>query len=237
MPTFREILTAGDTELARMFYRVKTTSTADFRKAIDHAAAQLGLNHTQLVCALGFNPAIRELTDILSLIGFSSYKLLTYRRNELFATDAYHQLDIDNVIDIYTTDSADAELLETLRELLPRRLANIENELSESEEAATMISYKMEVHALYSGAIATPAFAAARIATPIAGLRQRIGEVQMIVAGAYLAPTRLFVMDTLMPEEKRYLVEAGYVDAALVAARLANADISEDERQMLEDYA
>lgn len=237
MASFREILTAGDTELVRLFYRVKAFSTTDFRQAINHAAAQLGLNHTQLVCALGFNPAIRDLTDILSLIGFSSYKLLTYRRNELFATDAYHQLDIDNVIDIYTTDAADAELLGIVRELLPRRLANIENKIIESEDAATVISYKMEIHALYSGGIATPAFAAARVAAPIAGLRQRIGEVQMIVAGAYLAPDRLFVMDTLLPEEKRYLLEAGYIDAALVATRLANADISEDERQMLEDDA
>jgi len=236
MTTFREILTADDSELVRIFYRVKRTSELDFLKKITHTATQLQLNHRQLVCALGFNPHVRDLTDILSLIGFSSYKLLAYRRNELFATDTYQQLDIDNIVDIYASDREDEELLTTLRELLPQRLDAIEAKLRNGGEPAMMISYKMEVNAIYASGIATAEFAASRIASPIADLRQRIAEIRMIVEGDLLPPANLFYADALLPEEKRYLLESGLIGAPMIQNRLANPAISEDERQMLEDF-
>jgi len=236
MTSFRSILTADDSDLVRIFYRVKPTAERDFLKKINHAAVQLQLNHRQLVCALGFNPHIRDLTDILSLVGFSSYKLLAYRRDELFVTDAYQQLDIDNVVDIYASDREDTALLTTLRELLPQRLDAIEAKLHESGESALMVSYKMEVHAIYSSGIATAEFAARRIASPIADLRQMIAEIRMIVDGNLLPPANLFYADALLPEEKRYLLECGLIGAPMIQNRLANPAISEDERQMLEDF-
>jgi hypothetical protein len=235
--TFRELLTASDAELLKHFYRVEPSADGDFIRRINHAATQLELTHTQLVCALGFNRSMRDLTDILSVVGFSSHKLLCYRRNELFATDAYRQLPIDNVLDVYAALLEDAEVLATLRELVPARLDHIEARMGESEDAALLISYKMELHSIYAGGIATAAFALARLARPIGDLRVKIDEVSLVVGHGLVPASNLFFSDDLLPAEKRSLIESGAIDAAMIANRLKNSEISEDERQMLEDFA
>ncbi len=237
MPTFRDILTASDAALVKYFYKVKASKDPDFIKQISHAAAQLNLNHTQLVCALGFNRNIRDLTDVLSVVGFSSYKLLVARRNELFVNDTYRRLDIENVIDIYAAHVADDEILETLRELVIQRLGRIESKLAEADDAATMISYKMEVHSIYTSGIANAEFVTRRMELPIGDLRVRIGEMQMVADGQIVPPGNLFFSDYVMPAEKRQLIESGAISQAMVNNRLKNNEISEDERQMLEDFA
>ncbi len=236
MPSFRDILTAGDAGLVKAFYKVKPSNDSDFIKKINSAAQQLGLNHTQLVCALGFNKHIRDLTDILSVVGFSSYKLLRYRRDELFTHDTYRHLDIDNVVDIYAEHIEDEEILAALRELLVPRLTVIEQKIAEGGNPALTISYKMEVHSIYSGGIATPEFVNQRIEAPIGDLRQMIDEINMIVESGVVPASNLFFSDYLLPDEKRFLLDSGEVDRKMVENRLKNAEISEDERQMLEDF-
>ena len=95
MVSFTELLTASDADLVKIFYKLESNPNDDFIIRINKVAAQIGLNHSQLVCALGFNKYIRDLSDIYSMIGFRSYKLLSYRGNELFSTDTYNQLPID----------------------------------------------------------------------------------------------------------------------------------------------
>ncbi len=236
MPSFREVLTASDADLVKFFYRLKPSDDNDFIKKINNAAAQLGLNHSQLVCALGFNKNIRDLTDILSVVGFTSYKLLSYRRNELFSTDTYKHLDIDNVVDIYSEYLEDPDILATLRELMVPRLENIEKKLLDDEETSFVISYKMEIHSIYAGGIATEAFATARIEAPIGELRLMVDELQMMIDEEVVPPGNLFFSDYPLPAEKQILIDMGKVDAAMIRNRLENTEISEDKRQMLEDH-
>lgn len=236
MPSFREVLTATDADLVKFFYRFQAGEQQDFIQKINHAAAQLGLNHAQLVCALGFNKNIRDLTDILSVVGFSSYKLLSYRRNELFTHDVYHELDIDNIVDIYSEYLEDPDILATLRELLLPRLDHLESRIAEDENPAHRISYKMEVHSIYAGGIVTPEIALARIERPIGDLRMMVEEIQLVVEEDMVPAGNLFFSDYLLPDEKRHLIEAGKVDHGMIRNRLQNEEISEDERQMLEDF-
>ncbi|HKK16063.1 MAG TPA: hypothetical protein VJ981_05105, partial [Gammaproteobacteria bacterium] len=147
---FTELLTASDADLVKIFYKVKVDQSEDFIKRINKVAAQLGLNHSQLVCALGFNKNIRELTDVISVLGFRSYKLLSYRQNELFTTDTYQQLSIDNILDIYSAKLDDAQIHESLQELLMPRLEHIEADISKNEDPGHVISYRMEIHAIYT---------------------------------------------------------------------------------------
>lgn len=235
MPSFNEVLTATDADLVKYFYRLHP-GDGDFIQKINHAASELELNHSQLVCALGFNKNIRDLTDILSVIGFSSYKLLSYRRNELFVTDIYKQLDIDNIVDIYSEYLEDPDILATLRELLLPRLDNLEKVIAEDSDPAVLISYKMEIHSVYAGGILTPEIALARVERPNGHLRLMADEVQMMIDEDVVAAGNLFFSDFLLPEEKRILIEAGKVDHSMIRNRLQNDEVSEDERQMLEDF-
>jgi hypothetical protein len=236
MAEFRDVLTASAERLVQLFYRVKPMAGEDFLKKINAAAAQLDLNHTHLVCALGFNKHIRDLTDILSVVGFSSYKLLTYRRNELFSTDTYSQLGVDNVLDIYTERIEDEDILETLRGLLAPRFRSIEKKIQESSDPATVMSYKMEIHSVYAGGIATREFAESRVAQAIGELRLMTDEIDMIVKQELIPAGNLFFLDSLLPAEKKILIDEGAVSDAMIRNRLQNREISDAERDMLENF-
>ena len=58
----------------------------------------------------------------------------------------------------------------------------------------------------------------------------------LIIEAELLPPGNLFFSDHLLPIEKRQLIENGLIDTAMVQNRLRNSEISEDERQMLEDF-
>lgn len=236
MVTFTELLTASDADLVRIFHKVTTEPSADFIVRINKVAAQLQLNHSQLVCALGFNRHIRDLTDIYSTLGFRSYKLLSYRCNELFSTDTYNQLTIDNILDIYSERLEDQQILESLRSMLGQRLEHIEAEIGKTGDPGHVISYRMEIHAIYHAGIVDRDFAMRRIEQPIDKFRQMSGEIDVIIAMGLVPASNLFFSDALTADEKKALIDARHIDVNMIKNRLQNTAIPQDERDMLEDY-
>lgn len=237
MISFTELLTASDADLVKIFYKIKADPNDDFIKRINKTAAQLGLNHSQLVCALGFNKNIRELTDIISVLGFRSYKLLSYRQDELFTTDTYQQLSIDNILDIYSARLEDEQIMESLRELLMPRLEHIEADIAKNEDPGHIISYRMEVHSIYTSGIANKGFAEKRINKQnISKFRMMANELGVIVEAGVLPASNLFFMETITPEEKKDLIERKHISEAMIKNRLQNSKISQEERDMLEEY-
>ena len=237
MINFTELLTASDADLVRIFYKVNPGKDSDFIKRINTVAAQLGMNHSQLVCALAFNKNIRELSDIYTTLGFRSFKLLTYRQNELFTTDTYNQLTIDNILDIYSARLEDEAILETLRTLLKPRLQHIEADIEKTDDPGHIISYRMEMHAIYGSGIADKAFAEARLKDKgIAKYRIMANEANVIIDAGYFPPSNLFFMDSISPDEKRDLIEHKYISNDMIANRLQNHKLAPEEREMLEDF-
>ncbi len=236
MVSFTELLTASDADLVKIFYKIKSDPKVDFIVRINKVAGQLGLNHSQLVCALGFNKHIRDLADIYSTLGFRSYKVLTYRCNELFSTDTYNQLPIDNILDIYSERLEDQQILDSLREMLRPRLEHIESDIDENEDPGHIISYRMEIHAIYSAGIVDKDFAEMRLEKKIGKFRLLSNEAQVIVESGLLPPSNLFFMDTLLPDEKKLLIEHKFIDDDMVKNRLQNKAISGEERDMLEAF-
>ncbi len=236
MIDFTELLTASDAELVKIFYKVKSDPSQDFIKNINSIAAQLELNHSQLVCAIGFNKNIRDLTDIMTVLGFKSYKVIIYRRNELFTTDSYQQLGIDNILDIYAERLEDEEILETLRELLRPRLEHIEADIEKTGDPGHVISYRMEIHSIYQSGIADKPFAEERINKDIGKYRHMASEINEIISAEILPPSNFFFMETITPDEKRELIEQKHISPDMVKNRLQNAKISEEERDMLEAF-
>ena len=236
MISFTELLTASDADLVKIFYKVKSDSSVDFIKNINSIAAQLELNHSQLVCAIGFNKNIRDLTDIITVLGFKSYKVMIYRRNELFTTDTYQQLEIDNILDIYSARLEDEEILETLREMLQPRLQHIEADIEKTDDPGTTISYRMEIHAIYQSGIADKSFAEERIQKDIGKFRHIASELSEMINADIFPPSNFFFMESISPDEKRELIQQEHVSSDMVKNRLQNAKISADEREMLEEF-
>jgi len=236
MPSFTEILTASDADLVKTFYKIDPDPNDDFIIRINKIAAQLDLNHTQLVCALGFNKHIRDLSDIYSTLGFRSYKLLSYRCNELFSTDTYSQLPIDNVLDIYSERLEDQEIFDSLREILVVRLSNIEKDLDKNEDAGHIFSYRMEIHSIYNSGIVAEDFAEMRLEKSIGKYRQLSGEIDVCIDMGFFPPSNLFFQDQLDPEEKVALIKAKHITPDMVKNRLQNKGISDEERDLLEEF-
>ena len=236
MTSFTELLTASDADLVKIFYKIKSDPNEDFIIRINKIAAQLELNHSQLVCALGFNRHIRDLSDIYSMVGFRSYKLLSYRCNELFSTDTYTQLNIDNILDIYSERLEDEQILGSLQEMLGPRLEHIESDIDKNGDPSHIISYRMEVHSIYTAGIVGKEFAEARINKDIGKFRVMANEANIVVEAGFFPPSNLFFMDTLSPEEKKDLIESGHIDNDMIKNRLQNTNINEEEREILEDY-
>jgi hypothetical protein len=237
MISFTELLTATDADLVKYFYKIKVDPGDDFIKRINKVAAQFGLNHAQVVCALGFNKNIRDLTDIISILGFRSYKLLSYRQNELFTTDTYQQLSIDNILDIYSARLEDEQIMNTLRELLMPRLGHIEAEIEKNDDPGRIISYRMEIHSIYNSGIADKEFAESRInKTSIGKFRSMANEVGVIVETGLIPASNLFFMESISPEEKKDLIERKHITQDMIKNRLQNQKIPLDEREMLEIY-
>ena len=233
MSDFREIITATPEKLVNVFYRIKPAPTPDFIVRIDWAATQLELNHTQLVCALGFNAAMETTSEVLALLGFSSYKALLIRRNELFCTAPYESLPIDNVIDIYTFAERNPGLTDQLRGLMKRRLETLEAAVDRDDDPAPGISYRIEVHAIYNGGFVDKAFAEDRLSRDIGRYRLLASEVEAIVARGFLPASNIFFMDSVTPEEKRLLIERGLIPPEMIRNRLNNPALSEAERNVL----
>jgi hypothetical protein len=236
MPSFTELLTASDAELVKYFYKVQSDPNEDFILRINKAAAQMDLNHSQLVCALGFNKYIRDLSDIYSSIGFRSYKLLSYRCNELFSTDTYTQLNVDNIIDIYSERLEDEQILESVREMLGPRLEHIETQIDKTGDPGQIISYRMEVHSIYTAGIVGKEFAEERMSKDIGKFRLMANEANIIVEAGFFPPSNLFFLETLAPGERKDLIDGGHIDDNMIKNRIQNTEISEEERDILEEY-
>lgn len=233
---FAELLTATDSDLVRIFYNIKSDPKDDFIIRINRIAEQLDLNHSQLICALGFNRQIRELTDIQTILGFKSYRLLTYRNHELFKTDTYKQLSIDNVIDIYAEHLQDADIFNALRQLLKPRLDNIQTDLDQNDEPSLTISYRMEIHTIYTTGLGDQAFAESRLSEAIGNYRQLANEVNVIADNGLIPPSNMFFMDSLSIAEKVGLIKKNHINRSMIENRLKNVKISAEERDLLEDY-
>lgn len=236
MISFTELLTASDSDLVKIFYKVKSDPNDDFIIRINKVAAQLGLNHSQLVCALGFNKHIRDLSDIYSMIGFRNFKLLSYRCNELFSTDTYNQLGVDNILDIYSERLEDQQVLDSIREMLAPRLEHIEADIGKNEDPGHIISYRMEIHSIYTAGIVDKSFADLRLSKDIGKYRTIANETNMIVEAGFYPPSNLFFLDTLSPDEKKDLIESKHIDGDMIKNRLQNTNISAEERELLEEY-
>ena len=236
MISFTELLTASDADLVKTFYKVKSDPSVDIIKNINGIAEQLELNHSQLVSAIGFNKNIRDLTDIITVLGFKSYKVMIYRRNELFTTDTYQQLGIDNILDIYSARLEDEEILETLRELLQPRLQHIEADIEKTDDPSYTFSYRMEIHSIYQSGIADNSFAEERIKKDIGKYRHMANELGEMIDAGIFPPSNFFFMESISPDEKRELIQQNHVSSDMVKNRLQNSKISADEREMLEEF-
>ena len=120
--------------------------------------------------------------------------------------------------------------------MLEPRLSHIEEDLDSNEDPSHVISYRMEIHSIYSAAIVGAEFAEKRLQKDIGKFRQLADEVIAIADAGLLPPSNIFFMETVSPAEKKILIEKKLIDGDMIKNRLQNKHISREERDMLEEF-
>ena len=234
MSIFDDILNENEEELLQRFYKFRTTDTRGL--SLEDLAAVFKLRKEQLICAYGFNPVSRYLVEVLPVLGFATWNELVQERNNIFTTDIYKRLALENVLKIYEKVRTDSATLQVMQYLLHHRLEKIESEIESTVNSMIIERYKTEMRAIYTTGIANIDFTEERLNRQDSGFRALLNEVIMIVESRIIPVGEIFFRDSILPQEKQKLLNKGLIPKELIQSRINDASISADERKILGEY-
>lgn len=236
MSVFEDLLKAPAEQLLKLLYKTATERDQQVPGGrTRQIARKLGLTHAQLISAVGFNSFIRDLPDVVTLLGFADYEELARLRNRVFSGDVYDRLGIKDVLAVYHHVKDDAQHLQVMQYLLAARLRRIEACIEATVNSLVIERYKREMRAIYHEGVAQLEFIEERLRNTHSGFRALLNEVVMIVESRQLPVGEIFFRSAILPEEKRRLISKGFVPRALVESRLQDSDLSPQERRVLEE--
>jgi hypothetical protein len=233
--TFREIIGSSGEELLQRFYKYKDDVTS-MGNRLQEIAKRAGLRPEQLVCAVGFNPHARYLTEIMPLLGFATFEELTKERNDVFTNDIYKRVSLDDVLAIYAAVKGDPATLQVMQYLLKERLERVERRIEETVNSLIIDKYKAEMRAIYGDGVADVDFADSRLNRQDSGFRALLNEVSIIIDSKLIPAGNIFFRSSILPEEKRKILNKGLIPKDLIQARLDDENTSPEEKQVLMEY-
>ncbi|MEE8321340.1 MAG: hypothetical protein V3R68_05810 [Gammaproteobacteria bacterium] len=236
MISFDELINATEEELIQILYKFNISECLDSDDKPTLIAGKLGLRTAQLVCSVGFNPNIRNLPEVPQILGYENFDALAQIRNEFFISDIYKKLTLANLLSIYNIVKNDPDNQQIMQYLLTSRLETIEGRIEETVNSMIIEKYKEEMRAIYSDGIANIDFAEERLNKTDSGFRALINEVAIIIETKVIPAGEIFFRDTILPEEKRKLLDRGLIPRELVEARLEDDTITDQEKKMLYDH-
>jgi hypothetical protein len=234
MHPFEQVLTAPPGKLVAAFEQLKPLATGDRDNRLARLAQRLGLNSTQLVCAIGFHRAAAGMQDIAQTLGYNSLDALFDARNYLFINDVYERLRVDQIVDIYQEFAAGADTAE-ISDLILSRLNNIESQIETTINPILIGGYKLEIRAIYENRLATPPLIATRLRPEYEVLRGIADELAALARSGLVAPADLLRHPGISTEEKRRLIAHQLIDRATVESYLAETSLPEADRRVLID--
>ena len=235
MASFKEILRSSDVELLQLFYKYGDANKVD-EDRIESIAINLKLREAQLVCAVGFNKTLKTLPELPAILGFANHDSLINLRNEFFTTDIYKLLTLDNVLSIYSNIKDDVKNKQIMEYLLASRLETIEKRIEETVNSLIIEKYKEEMRAIYSDEIVSIDFVETRLDKSDSGFRALLNEVTLIVENKIIPAGDVFFRETILPQEKRKLLNKGLIPRELIEARLSDSNITDVEKKILYDH-
>lgn len=230
MLTFNDILIASAEKLLQEFQQLTETNR------LSGMATSLRIRPEQLICAIGFNPYARYLTEMMPAMGFATYDELVQERNGIFTTDIYKRLSLDNVLKIYETIRDNQETLQVMQYLLRTRLNTIESEIESTVNSMIIEKYKGEMRGIYNFGIANIDFTEERLDRLDSGFRALLNEVSIIVESKIIPVGEIFFRNTILPQEKQKLLNKGLIPRELVQSRINEEGISPGEKKILIEY-
>jgi len=235
MSIFNDIISAKEEELLQQFHNFRD-DPATYSNRLPAIAKKYRMHPQQLICAVGFNPHIKFLTELFPIIGYATYNELAQERNEVFISDIYKRVSLDNILKIYEIVVTDREMLDTMQYLLKNRLVKVEQRIEETVNSLVIEKYKAEMRAIYNNGVATIEFAEERLNRQDSGFRALLNEVSIIVESRLIPAGEIFFRDSILPQEKKKLLKMGIIPKELVESRLAEAKTSNEEKKVLYEH-
>lgn len=233
--SFKKMIRSTEGELPGFFRRFEDIDIPK-DKRMETITTDMSLRRSQVICAVGFNPNTPNLPEIPAIMGFDSFEQLSQERNEIFTTDIYKGLTLDNTLTIYNVVKDNPEMLQVMQYLLKKRLEQIESRIEETVNSMIIEKYKAEIRVVYNDGIADIEFAEERLGIKGSGFRALLNEVGIIVESKLIPAGDIFFRNTVLPEEKRRLLKKGLIPRELVEVRLEAEDTPQDEKRILYDY-
>ncbi len=159
---------------------------------LNNIAKKTGLRKEQLICAIGFNPIAPQLPEIYPIIGFEFFDNLAQRRNDIFTTDIYRYVSLDNILATYAEIKDDSSNLQIMQYLLAKRLEKIENRIEETVNSLIIEKYKAEMRVIYNDGIANIELAEERLNRKDSGFRALLNEVAIIIESKLIPAGDIF---------------------------------------------
>jgi len=235
MSKFKYLINAEEEELVRLFYKSRNDQAPQDQK-LTTLAKIINLQSAQIVCAVGFNPNARQVTEIIPILGFDTFDELALQRNDIFTTDVYERLSLKDILNVYSVIKNDPDTLQITQSLLKKRLDKIEDKIEATVNSMIIEKYKTEVRAIYNDGIANIDFAEERLGKHESGFRALLNEVAIIIESKLIPAGDIFFRDTILPEEKRKLLNTGLIPKDLIESRLEDDQIAKEENRILHDY-
>jgi tetrahydromethanopterin S-methyltransferase subunit G len=232
---FREIIGASEEELVQRFYKYRDEVTSMGNRLQD-IARKIGLRPEQLICAIGFNPHARYLTEIMPLLGYATFEELAKERNDVFISDIYKRVSLDDMLAIYASVKNDPSTLQVMQYLLKERLERVEKRIEETVNSLIIDKYRAEMRGIYSDGVADVDFADQRLNRRDSGFRALLNEVSIIIDSKLIPAGNIFFRNTILPEEKRKILNKGLIPKDLIQSRLDDHNTSPEEKQVLLEY-
>jgi hypothetical protein len=235
MSSFDDILFESEEALLQRFHKFKSGNNLQGPSLTDIAAG-FRLRKEQAICAIGFNPDARLMIEVLPILGFATFNELDQERNNIFITDIYKRLSLENIVKIYERIREDQKTLQVMQYLLKSRLNKVESEIESTVNSMVIEKYKTEMRAVYSLGIAGMDFIEERLDRRDSGFRALLNEVTMIVENKLIPVGEIFFRDTILPQEKQKLLNKGLIPKELIQSRVNETGISTEEKKILNDY-
>lgn len=97
-------------------------------------------------------------------------------------------------------------------------------------------SFKFRCEAIYKAGSVPAEFIKLRLQNTESGFRALLDEINLIADSKVFPIEKLFLHDSVLPEEKRRLISRDLISRDLVKERMRSENISDSEREILENY-
>lgn len=236
MSLFSKILTATSVDLIKILPELCAQDIPTEQSVLEYIAKKTRMHPEQIILATGFNHNIRDFGAIATKLGFDETEALAKAGQDIYITDVYEKISLDHILMLYHMIKDHEDIIGMIQSSLESRVKNIESKIEATVRSGTIDRYKIEMKAIYADNIAHIDFAEARLNSSENGFRALLNEVCIIAESRLIPIGDIFFRNSILPEEKRKLLNKRLIPINLVESRLQDDHITRQEERMLKDF-